>query len=142
MIISVFHIFIQFVYASVYRYFTYGIITKTSNNSVHISELPWGTWTASYKQFLTALLDDDEAPKATKSSTSRRGKTPSKTQKVQERRAAQTKENRHFVIKHFTEHHSENGVSFRITLDPSELQVAEEVRIYSFLLHKAHRYIS
>ncbi len=109
------------------RYSTHGILTQLSPTTVEITELPWGTWTSAYKTFLASLLDDDVASSSSSSASKSKGKAKSdnsnKAKRTKEpEKLAKARERRMLTITGFTEHHTEDGVKFRVTMDPEELE--------------------
>eukprot|EP00913_Durusdinium_trenchii_P026633 g24989.t1 len=80
------------------RYEVTGVITKTSDTTVEITELPIKAWTQNYKEFLEECMAKD-------------GKKGEESESL---------------IEDFKEHHSESSVHFEITMSAAKLKEAEQ----------------
>ena len=90
------------------RYNVCGIVEKTDDNTIEVTELPVQQWTQDYKIFLEGLLTGDEKASAFESKAKKAApKEPS--------------------IKDYKEYHTDTTVHFKISLSDAQMASAEAV---------------
>jgi DNA topoisomerase-2 len=122
-----------------------GVIEKTSDTTLEITELPLGTWTQNYKEFLESLLQANVAAAAGAGSkkdgddaANKDGKDKEKGESARDAalRAAKAAD-KAFCIQSYKEHHTESFVHFTVTLSAENMAHAEQMG-----LHKRFKLVS
>lgn len=100
-------------------YKTYGNYEEVSENTIRITELPIGTWSQKYKEFLTTLTPEGVADAEKAKAKLQKGKPGTKGPKVAKTRQAKIQEP---IIKTFMDECSDIKVNFLITFMDNEYQ--------------------